>query len=389
VTILSSALLYLLALNGVVCCVLAWGRPGPASLAGWALALAAAQSVGERLEPWLASIDAMRRERMAVFFGTIQLSALVMALVLAAGDPSPRLLGMISNAFCGYLLLVLLLVRLDPHGRSAVGHSIALLALVALGGGPLAAWAAGSTLALVGLYAALDHHARLLAAHRLDDGPHAARTLAEAALLVLPVAVAVGLAVGIASPEAMMDAPPELGDGRYRETNEGPKRELDTRALRSILVTGILGAVMVYFVGRWLVRSKKRERGSIEVPEPLRGRLERIQPEARQQRADASYPGRRGRIVRAYLGLLRAAERAGFPRRPSETPNEFAGALLEPRAPLEEATVAFVNARYGPYEVGDDEVMRAERGAAAVAAHLARRPPRRRTELVHDAPRPE
>jgi hypothetical protein len=195
---------------------------------------------------------------------------------------------------------------------------------------------------------------------------------------MLPVALAVGLAVGVASPEARPGPAPEVADDSYKPIDEQPKRELDTRALRSMVVAGLVGAVGVYFVGRWIVRSKRGDKKAIEVPEPLRGALERIRPEERRHRALPEYPGRRGKIVRAYLQLLAAAERAGFARKPDETPAEFARALDDPRAPLASATDAFERARYSALELGDADVARAERDVAAVVEHLQHRPRRRR-----------
>ena len=383
--VLGSIVLYLLAVDAVGCALLAWTDTSPHGLAAWAIALAVALGVGERLGESFAFVETKRRDRMAVFLGTLQLSVLLLALVLAAGKPTAGLLGFLAGVLSGYQLLVLALARLTPQPRGVVGQSLALVALAGLRGGPLGAWAASSALALVGLYVGLDHHSRLLASHRLDESPHAARALGLSAVLVLPVALVVGLAVHAAAPEARPDPPPEIVDDGYRPLEETPKRELDARALRSIVVTGLMGAVMIYFVGRWIVRSKRGEKTSLETPEPLRGALERIRPEQRPTRALPEYPGRRGRIVRAYLGLLRGAERSGFPRRPDETPAEFASALAEPHAPLVEATDAFVRARYGPFDLTEGDVKAAERGVAAVLDHLARRPPRRRPDVVRDA----
>jgi hypothetical protein len=165
----------------------------------------------------------------------------------------------------------------------------------------------------------------------------------------------------------------------------GGDREIDMRAVRITVLAGVGGAIAVYFLGRLLNRSKAGDPGKIETPQPLRGRLERIRPDTRRPRAVPDYPGRRGRIVRAYLNLLRGAERVGFPRAPHETPDEFAGALRQPREPLEAATEVFVRARYGRDEPTDDDVARAEGGADAVLAHLSRAPPRRRPGVVRDA----
>jgi hypothetical protein len=88
------------------------------------------------------------------------------------------------------------------------------------------------------------------------------------------------------------------------------------------------------------------------------------------------------------MSLLREAERLGFPRYPHETAGEFAEALGEPRKPLAAATEVFVRARYGSAEPTDTDVTDAEAGSDAVAAHLARRPPRRRRAIVRDADEP-
>jgi hypothetical protein len=385
---LGSTVLYLLALDGVACALLAWTNTSPSGLAGWAIALAVALAVGERAGEAFAVIEAKRRDRVAVFLGTVQLSVLVLALVLAAGKPTPGLLGFLAGVLAGYQLLVLALARLAAHARGVVGQSLALVALACLRGGPLGAWAASSALALAGLYVGLDHHARLLAFHRLDDRGHGARALALSALLVLPVALAVGLAIHMAAPEPRPDPAPEIVDQGYRPLDEKPERELDTRALRSIVIAGLAGAVAVYFVGRWLVRSKRGVKGTIETPEPLRGALERIRPDERPRRAVPAYAGRRGKVVQAYLRLLRATERLGFPRRPDETPAQFARALAEPRAPLAETTEVFMRARYGPVDLVDGDVQTAERGVAAVLAHVERHPPRRRVVVRDDVGAP-
>jgi len=377
---LGSALLYLLALDAVASALLAWDRVAAAGVVAWAIALLASLTLGERLSAPLATIEARRRDRVAVFLGTIQLSVLVLALVLAAVRPTPELLGFLASVLSGYQLLVLLLLRLTNHPRSVVAHSLALLALAGLRGGVFAAWAAASALGLVGLFIGLDHHSRLLLAHRIDDRPFTGLALRRTAALVLPVAIAVGVVLARLSSEPMALRTPEAietGPAAERE-----KREMDTRALRAIVVTGLMGAVAVYFIGRLLMRGRRGEPQAIETPEPLRGRLERLRPKARAETSLPEYPGRRGRIVRAYLNLLRGAERVGFPRRAHETPREFASALAEPAEALEAATEAFVRARYGPSELTDDDVAVAERGADAVLDRLHQRPPKRREDVV-------
>jgi hypothetical protein len=315
----------------------------------------------------------------------MQLSLLVLALVLAAGKPSPGLLGFLSNVLAGYALLVLMLVHLTPHPRGVVGHALALIALAALHGGGLAAWAVASGLGLTGLYLGLDHHIHLLAAHRVDDAPYAGLALRRAAVLVLPVALVLGLAVASLAPERAAVVVPDPVDEGYVPMDENKeKRALDLEALRALVLAGLAGAVAIYAVGRWLARSKGGEPKSIETPEPLRGRLERIRPRVKRARALPEYPGRRGRIVRAYLNLLRGAERVGLPRRPDETPEEFAALLGEPRATLARVTELFAQARYGPADPTDKDVAEAEGGSDAVLGYLAQQPPKQR-RLVRDA----
>jgi hypothetical protein len=385
VTPLASAVLYLLTINSVVCALVAWSAPGAPELVIWVLGIGILHLLGEKLGESFDTVDTKRRSKIAVFVGTIQLSVLVLSLVLAAAKPSPGLLRFLTVVLTGFQLVAVLLIRLTPHPRGVVGQSLALVALASLRGGPLAAWAVSSGLALTGLYIGLEHHLRLLIAHRVDPEPHAGTALRRSALLVLPVALVLGLAVWRADPVGKEFAAPVEEEGYVSLEGGQEEHQLDKRALRLTVLAGVGGAIAVYFLGRLLNRSKGGESKAIETPEPLRGRLERIRPEARRPRAIPDYPGRRGRIVRAYLNLLRGAERVGFPRAPHETATEFAEALRQPQAPLETATEAFVRARYGREEPTDDDVAQAEGSSDAVLAHLARQPPRKRRGIIRDA----
>jgi hypothetical protein len=388
VSTLASVVLYLLALDAVACAMLAWHEPTPLELVGWALGLGVIQGMGEKLGFSFATIDVKRRDRLGTFLGTLQLSVLVLALVLAAGLFSPGLLRFLTNVLAGYLVVAMLLVRLTPLPRGLVGQSLALIALACLRGGPLGAWAAASALGLTGLYLGLEHHSRLLATHRVDEGPHGAQALWRSLVVVVPVALLVGVAVVQLDPEErpLVEPVVEEDPGYVPLDEDEDERKFDPRALRAIVLAGLAGAVAVYFVGRLLNRGRKGEPKSIETPEPLRGRLEQIRPGGeRRSRALPQYRGRRGRIVRAYMNLLRGAERVGFPRHPHETAAEFAEALVEPKETLATTTEIFGRARYGAAEVTDDDVARAEGGSDAVLAHLSRQPPRRRRRVVRDA----
>jgi len=209
---LGSSLLYLLSVNAVACAFLAWTAAGLGTIVGWAAAIGVAQAIGERLGETFAAIDTKRRDRMGVFLGTLQVSVLVIALVLAAASPTPGLLAFVAGVFAGYQLLVSVLLRLTSQPRGLVGQALALTALACLRGGPLGAWAAASSLALAGAYVALDHHGRLLAAHRVEDAPHARGALLRGAAVVVPVALAVGLIVHRVSPLPRADPPPATYD---------------------------------------------------------------------------------------------------------------------------------------------------------------------------------
>jgi hypothetical protein len=384
---LASVVLYLLALDAVACATLAWTGPGPLELVGWAVGLGVVQMVGEKLGSSFVTIEAKRRDRLGTFLGTIQLSVLVLALVLAAAQFSPGLLRFLTNVLAGYQVVAVLLVRLTPLPRGLVGQSLALIALACLRGGPLGAWAAASALGLTGLYIGLEHHSRLLAMHRVDEEPHSPRALWRSLLVVVPVALLVGVGVVQVDPEerSLGEAVVEQEEGYVPLDQRGEESKFDPRALRAIVLAGFGGAVAVYFVGRLLNRGRKGDPKSIETPEPLRGRLERIRPEGqRRSRALPFYRGARGRVVQAYMSLLRGAERIGFPRRPHETADEFAAALKEPKTTLATITEIFVRARYGSSEITDDDVAQAEGGSDAVLAHFSRQPPRRR-RVIRDA----
>jgi hypothetical protein len=373
---LRTVVLYAFACDATLCALVAWDEAVTAStLFLWTLAVAAALALGESLEGSFAAIDSDHRGRMTVFLGSLQLSILTLALILAAIKPSADLLRFLANVLSGYFLLVLALVRFTPHPRAVLGHGFALTVLAGLQVGPVGAWATLSSFSLTALFLGVEHHARLFAAFRVDPSQQGALVLRRTAAVVLPAAL--GLAVFLAvSPS---------GSGPVREFGVRGRhdRDMDRSAVRATVVAALAGTGAVYVVGRLLVRSRKGEAVPLEGTEPLKGELRRIEPPARAASA-AGYPGRRGRVVRTYLRLLHGTAQAGFARRPGETPHEFAAALGEPRPPLADVTEAFVRARYGPWEPGEHEVEAAERQTERVLEHLRRSPPKRR-----EAPRAE
>jgi hypothetical protein len=150
---LRTFLLYAFACDATLCALVAWDETVSAStLFLWTLAVAGALALGESLENSFATIDADHRGRMAVFLGSLQLSILVLALILAAIKPSADLLRFLANVLSGYFLLVLALVRLAPHPRPVLGHGFALTVLAGLQGGPVGVWATLSAFSLAALF---------------------------------------------------------------------------------------------------------------------------------------------------------------------------------------------------------------------------------------------
>jgi hypothetical protein len=373
---LRTFLLYAFACDATLCALVAWDEAVSAStLFLWTLAVAGALALGESLENSFATIDADHRGRMAVFLGSLQLSILVLALILAAIKPSADLLRFLANVLSGYFLLVLALVRLAPHPRPVLGHGFALTVLAGLQGGPVGVWATLSAFSLAALFLGVDHHARLFAAFRVDPAQHGAQVLRRTAVVVLPAALGLGAFLAL--------SPSAPGPVREFGVRGRRDRQIDRSSLRAVVVTVLVGTGGVYVVGRLLVRSRKGDATPLQAAEPLKGEVRRIVPEARTERAKG-YPGRRGRVIRTYLRILDGTARAGFARRPEETPHEFAAALGEPRPLLADVTEAFVRARYGQGEPSEHDVEIAERQTERVLEYLRHSPPKPR-----EAPRAE
>jgi Domain of unknown function (DUF4129) len=367
---LRTLVLYAFACDATLCALVAWDETvGASHLFLWSLAIAGALALGESLEGTFAALDADNRGRMAGFLGALQLSVLAFSLILAAVKPSADLLRFLASVLSGYFLLVLALVRLVPHPRPVLGHGFALAMFAGLQVGPVGAWATLSSFSLAALFLGVDHHARLFAAFRLDPGQHGDQVLTRTATVVLPAAICLGAFLAL-SPSG--EAPVRGFAVRGRQD-----REVNRSAVRAVIVAALMGTVAVYVVGRLLVRSGKGEKAPLEGTEPLKGEVRRIVPDARAT-SDAGYPGMRGRVIRTYLRLLGGAAKAGFARRPEETPHEFAAALGEPRPVLVDVTEAFVRARYGPWEPGEQEVEKAERQTDRALEYLRKTPPRPR-----------
>jgi hypothetical protein len=88
--------------------------------------------------------------------------------------------------------------------------------------------------------------------------------------------------------------------------------------------------------------------------------------------------GPRQAIIALYVAALRLAARRGYPRRPGQTPNEYAAEVSErlPRArdPLTSMTETFVAVRYGGHVADDSHVARMQALASALRKALRRAP---------------
>ncbi len=133
----------------------------------------------------------------------------------------------------------------------------------------------------------------------------------------------------------------------------------------------ILQALRAFGPFRWLIRlwrSLRRRVGAwdVAIRERLSRGRERGLAASMTGAARASRPGsrsNRGRVLYYYLNVVHRANRAGFIRRASQTPNEYSAVLRrnlpETEAEMQALTDAFVEARYSPHTIEPDMVRQA------------------------------
>ncbi|PYQ15740.1 MAG: hypothetical protein DMF80_08025 [Acidobacteria bacterium] len=359
-----SVTLYALSLHTVASALGAWTEPGPARLflaaAGLALALILGESAGGAAS---AGLEGARRLRLRVTAGAGYAGLAVLALTLAVGSGDPRLLGQEAVLFSVFQAVFLLLSDLGRTHLGPVANAFVLVVLASLRGGLAAAAGVTGGLALLGFFLAFDHAARVLQAYPAGRAELLGPTLRRASAALAPIVL--GLALFF-----VLRPPPPYAGIRFRMGAGGPRDEDVAAAYRRLVGLAAVGSAVVFGVVR-LLRRGQAERAPFEEVLPVeRGAEEVLSPPPSPRRRE--YAGRRGRIVRAYVGVLARARSAGFVWRPSQTPREIAAALPAPAGPTAALTDLFVEARYGPEEPSEQQALAAERAAGVIVAGLGK-----------------
>jgi hypothetical protein len=353
----------LLSLHAAAHALFAWDAKAaerPWLVAGWGLALAAALLLAERFESRFASMgEWLERFRAAAVVGFAALTALAPAAVLAA----PPLVASVVRFLVGLQAALLLLAAFETFVAAALVNAATLVVFAALGGGIVGAAAVAGWLLWLAPFLVFDRFARTLLAY-----PRA-RIPSLAPPLRLALARGGGAALLVLAVFAAFPALPVERDAEAASSVEsvGHRAAIVYNLLTLVAMAGTGGVLsLLRLLGR-----RRRAPPVIDAPE-TEEMAEEPAPAA-ERLHQAIPPGERGRIVRAYLRFLEAAEPRVLRRRPSHTPREIARIVAEPAGPLGELTALFTSARWGPDEAGEAEARSAERAAAAIVGALRQR----------------
>jgi hypothetical protein len=360
--------LYLLSVTSVSHALLGWEGGFLSSVAAhvaWAVALGCATASAELVSPYLAAVDEVPRDRLRFFVALVYLGMAVPGLLLTALQPNPVLGRLLVPALAAAQLPLLALTGLDRSRRGPVANAAVLALFACLPGGPLAAAAAVSLVGLLGVFLVAEHWYGTLSSYPAGEGLWTPRALREAAVSVGPVVA--GLACYL-----YFQAADPMGGGAFRL--RATRAPLEVRSMSMVLLCWIAGASALYLAGRMLIRGSSRDPAAIEVPDPLRGGVERLEPGPPPPAVRAGR-GLRGRVVRAYLQFLEAAGAAGLTRPPGTTAREFATTVALPAGPLSALTEAFAAARYGQKEPTIADAEHAEACARRLREGIERKAP--------------
>lgn len=360
---------YLLSLCAVANAMLAWDPEAarPAALALHALVLAAALLGGGAASRFPGITGWAGGPRARAVAGIVYAGLIFVAPPLVAVEP--RLAARQVALFAVLQPVSLLLAQLGHSPLLVLQNALVLVVLASLRGGAVAAAAVVGYVGLLGPFLAFGHCARTLAAFPAGRGSLLRVALRRALAVTGPVVMAMAAVFAVAPPRPA--AKTEL-------LAPAPVATQEIAGAYQVLVSlGLLGGAGVYLVGRFVIRRRRAQPPLVEMVDPRRVAEEVLEPPPRVPHAD--YSGRRGRIVRAYVGFLAQSARLASRRRPHQTPREFQARLRDPAGPLGTLTELFMAARYGPDEPLEEEALSAERAAAAVVASLRSA---RRTERV-------
>jgi hypothetical protein len=360
------AALYLLSLTSCVAALAAW-RPGwiDGPVRPWIAAgvLAAAALAGQASHDKLSLLaDRLGRGRFRSA-GASAHGAVVALGLLGLFVRSPQASESAVRGLVVFQPLFLLLAGLGRSHQGTLLNAAALTLFAALAGGPLAAGAVIACATLTLVFLAADHHARLLTEYPVAEAPGPGLLWREA----IPAAAALGglLALFFAAvpPKPFAAFVPVMPAASMPP-------ELLTRLLLQLLGLAFFAGLLFYLLLRV---SGRLGEGAAEPEHEQAVARRRAEPAPAAAAAPPEPPvtGVRAQVIRLYLKVLEQLARRGRPRRPHQTPAEFARGL-EPAVEAGALTGLFVRARYGRDEMSDDDLRRADEAARAV---LEEKPP--------------
>jgi len=356
-----SVTLYALSLHAAGSALLAWTPAAAGVLAatafGLALALVLGETIGRSVDAGLAGAG---RIRLRVMTGTAYGGLVALALTAGIGSGEARLLGTEAMLFSVLQAAFLLLVELGRTHVGPVANAFVLVVLASLRGGVPAAAGVTGALALLAFFLAFDHAARVLQAYPSGRADLLPATIRRAARTAGPIVL--GLTVFFAL------FPPPPYTRVHFAVGTGPVDDDVSEAYRRLVAIALVGSGLVFGAVR-LIRRGRGDSPLLEEGLPLERGIEEALPEEAAA-PPREYPGRRGRIVRAYVAVLARARETGFRQRPSQTPHEIASHLPAPAGPLTALTALFVGARYGPDEPSEEQALAAEGAGAGLVAGL-------------------
>lgn len=366
--------LYLLSVLTTIAALVAW--PLRSSL-GTALLLAAVSAValvaGEAASAAAAEVQRTWRARGRLLLAVAYAAMVAVAVLVGSAVPEPAVLARLAVAFGAVQPALLLIAGAMADVRPALVNALALVALCALRGGPVAALASIAAFVLLATFLLGDNAARILGAYAARRGPPMDLVLREGLALVAPVAIALTLALAVVPPRPW---------ARVRWTS-GPAADLPRQAYVLLFFASLIGAGAVGLAAQFLRRRQRTPPPTEDLVDVVAIEDELLPDAGSERREDI--PGSRGAVVRAYVGFLRAAARAGRPRASAATALEYASSLGAVTG-LPQLTALFMDARYGPDDPAPPSVAAAQAAADAAIRDVNTSRTKRRSVVTFPGP---